>query len=147
MSPLLAALALAFAPAAWRVEVTSHGGLGGRGAGAVKVASTGEAEVVLPEGQRCRVALSPAELGRVARAVARARPARWRPRYFLPDNPTGCCDQTSTTLALVRGGRGGPRGVTGWYDESRQLAAPDALALHDAAMDVVAAHQGCAGAR
>ena len=144
MTPLLAALVLAAAPPAWRVEVATLGGVSGGGAGAVRIASTGEAEVVAPSGQRCRVQLAPAELARLARAVRRAHPARWRPRYYLPDNPTGCCDQMATTLALLRGPASKPRSVTGWYDESRQLVPADALALHEAAMDLAAAHQGCA---
>jgi hypothetical protein len=138
---MLVALALLAGPAPWRVEVATHGGVSGRGAGAVKITSTGDAEVVAPSGQRCRVRLASAELARVANAVRHVEPARWRPRYYLPDNPTGCCDQTATTLALLRGRR--PE-VTGWYDESRQLVAADALALHDAAMDAAAAHPGCA---
>ncbi|GEJ56904.1 hypothetical protein [Anaeromyxobacter diazotrophicus] len=143
MTSLLAALALAAAPPAWRVEVATLGGLSGRGAGAVKISSAGEVEVVAPSGQRCRSQLAPAELARLARAVRRARPARWRPRYYLPDNPTGCCDQTATTLALLHGPRAAPRAVTGWYDESRQLVPADALALHDAALDVAASQPGC----
>lgn len=147
MSPLLLALSLALSPPAWKVEVATQGGLSGRGAGAVQVSSSGEAELVTPAGQRCRVRLAAAELSRLAAAVKRAHPGRWRPRYYLPDNPTGCCDQMVTTLALVRGaGHGEQRTVTGWYDESRQLVAADALAVHDAAMDA-AAHQGCGGGR
>ncbi|HEX8909220.1 MAG TPA: hypothetical protein VF805_08440 [Anaeromyxobacteraceae bacterium] len=146
MKALLAAMTLLASTPSWRVEVATRGGVTGRGAGAVKIASTGEAEVVAPSGQRCRVRLKPGELARVGAAVRRARPARWRSRYYLPDNPTGCCDQTATTLALVQGPRSEQRSVTGWYDESRQLAAADALALHDAAMDAGAAH-ACSGAR
>ncbi|HVI73742.1 MAG TPA: hypothetical protein VM683_02045 [Anaeromyxobacteraceae bacterium] len=143
MKTLAAALALLAAAPAWRVEVASHGGASGRGAGAVKISSSGDAEVVTPSGQRCRVRLARSELERLERAVRSAQPGRWRPRYFLPDNPTGCCDQTATTLALLRGPRAELRSVTGWFDESRQLVPADALALHDAAMDAAAAHQGC----
>ncbi len=133
------------ASASWRVEVATHGGLSGRGIGAVKVRSGGDVEVVTPGGKRCEVKLARADVARVARAVEQSRPERWRPRYFLPDNPTGCCDQVSTTLAVVRIHRGAERqSVTGWYDESRQLVAADALAVHDAAMDA-ATRQGCGG--
>jgi hypothetical protein len=136
------------APAAWRVEVATHGGLGGRGAGAVKVRSSGDLEVVAPGGQRCTTRVEAADLARVAAALARARPQRWRARYYQPDNPTGCCDQVATTLAVARGaGAGERRWVTGWYDESRQLVPGDALALQDAAMDLAQLHQGCAGGR
>lgn len=146
---LLVAVALATAPTAgaaapWRVEVATHGGLSGRGAGAVKVRSNGDLEVVTPEGKRCEVRLERAALAKVEQSVQRARPERWRPRYFLPDNPTGCCDQVSTTLAVIRGQQGAEKqSVTGWYDESRQLAARDALGLYEAAMDLALAHQGC----
>lgn len=140
MKTMLIALALLARPPSWRVEVATHGGVSGRGAGAIKIASTGDAEVIAPSGQHCRVRLGAAELARVANAVRRVQPTRWHPRYYLPDNPTGCCDQMATTLALLRGRR--PE-VTGWYDESRQLVAADALALHDAAMDAAAAHPGC----
>ncbi|HET9595626.1 MAG TPA: hypothetical protein VFP65_08600 [Anaeromyxobacteraceae bacterium] len=148
-----ALLALLLAPpgptdAVWRVEVATHGGLGGRGAGAVKVRSSGDIEVVAPGGQRCAMRVPAEDLARVAAALARARPQRWRPRYFQPDNPTGCCDQVATTLAVGRGaGAGERRWVTGWFDESRQLVPADALALQDAAMDLAQLHQGCAGGR
>lgn len=136
------------AAAPWRVEVTTHGGLTGRGAGALKLRSTGELEVVLPGGRRCRLRAPAAALDRVGQAVHRARPSHWRPRYFVPDNPTGCCDQVATTMALVRGPGGAEqRSVTGWFDESRQLVPPDALAVHDAAMELVQASAGCAEVR
>jgi hypothetical protein len=135
-------------PAAWRVEVATHGGLGGRGGGAVKVRSTGDLEVVAPGGQRCSLRVPEADLARISAALSRARPQRWSARYYQPDNPTGCCDQVATTLAVVRGaGAGERRWVTGWYDESRQLVPADALALQDAAMDLAQLHQGCAGGR
>jgi hypothetical protein len=129
----------------WRVEVTTHGGLSARGAGAVKIRSSGEVEVVTLAGQRCDLRVEPKALAKVEQALQGARPTRWRSRYFMPDNPTGCCDQVSTTLALVRGaGPGEKRFITGWYDESRQLVARDAVALQEAAMDVALQHQGCA---
>lgn len=130
--------------AAWRVEVATHGGLSGRGAGGVKIRSGGEVEVITSAGKRCQVKLERAALGRVGRAIERSRPERWRPRYFLPDNPTGCCDQVATTLAVVRlHGSVEKQLVTGWFDESRQLVPRDAMRVYEAAMDVALAHQGC----
>ncbi|HEX9290256.1 MAG TPA: hypothetical protein VF904_12095 [Anaeromyxobacteraceae bacterium] len=134
--------------APWRVEVTTYGGLSGRGAGAVKVRSGGEIEVVTLSGQRCERRLETTALAKLEEALRRARPARWRSRYFMPDNPTGCCDQVSTTLALIRGtGPAEKRFVTGWFDESRRLVPHDALALQEAAMDLALQDQGCAGKR
>lgn len=130
----------------WQVEVTTHGGLSGRGAGAVQVRSSGEAELVTTGGQRCRVRLERQELRRLEEAVRRAAPSRWHPRYYLPDNPTGCCDQVATTMALSRlesGGRGERHAVTGWYDESRSRAPRDALALHDAALEILLGRPAC----
>src|SRR3990172_2729776 len=128
----------------WRIEVATHGGLAGRGAGAAKIRWGGDLEVVAPAGTRCEVRLERAALARVESAVRRARPERWRPRYFLPDNPTGCCGQISTPLAIVLRQRGVEKQfVTGWYDESRQLVAPDALRVYEAAMDLALAQQGC----
>lgn len=146
MSPLLLALALAAPPSAWKVEVATQGGLSGRGSGAVQASSSGDAQLVTPGGQRCLVRLSAAELSRLDAAVKRARPARWRARYYLPDNPTGCCDQVATTMALSRlesGGRGERHAVTGWYDESRSRAPRDALALHDAALEILLGRPAC----
>jgi hypothetical protein len=148
--PLLLVIALTQAGpprAPWHVEVTTHGGLSGRGAGAVRIRSGGDAELFAPDGQRCALRLEARELRRLDDAVRRAAPDRWRPRYFLPDNPTGCCDQVATTLALTRGnGRSRRPAVTGWYDESRARVPADAVALHDAALDVLLAHAGCGGA-
>jgi hypothetical protein len=128
----------------WRVEVATHGGLSGLGAGAARIRSNGDLEVITPAGKRCEVRLERAALAKVRRAVNRARPKRWRPRYFLSDNPTGCCDQVSTTLALISRRQGAEEQyVTGWYDESRHLVARDALGLYEAAMDVALAHQEC----
>ncbi len=149
LAMLVAATALAFAPAfaaahPWRVEVATPGGLSGRGAGGVKIRSSGDVEVVTPSGKRCGVKLERAAVAKVERAVERARPERWRPRYFLPDNPTGCCDQVSTTLAVVRSERGVERQtVTGWYDESRQVVPRDAVRVYEAAIDLALAHQRC----
>ncbi len=140
------ALAQAGAPG-WRVDVATHGGLAGRGAGGVSIRSSGEARIVAAEGHACELRLERRELAALDRAVRRARPGRWRSRYYLPDNPTGCCDQVATTLALVRGGRREQRSVTGWYDESRQTVPPDALSLHDLALELAMAHQGCAFTR
>ena len=129
----------------WRVEVATHGGLSGRGTGGVKIRSGGDLEVVTPAGRRCEVKLERAALGKVERALTRAHPERWRPRYFLPDNPTGCCDQVSTTMAVVHGRHGAEKEVvTGWFDESRQLVPRDAVALYEAAVDLALEHQGCA---
>ena len=145
MLATLAATALAFSVThPWRVEVATHGGLSGRGAGGVKIHSSGDVEVFTPSGKRCEVRLERAAVAKVERALERARPERWRPRYFVPDNPTGCCDQVSTTLAVVRAEGGVERQiVTGWYDESRQLVPNDAVRVYEAAIDVALAHQGC----
>lgn len=145
LTMLVAAAALALASAdPWRVEVATHGGLSGRGAGGVKIRSNGEVEVVTPAGKRCAVRLERAAVAKVERAVQRSRPEHWRPRYFLPDNPTGCCDQVATTLALVRTHGGAEKQtVTGWFDESRQLVPRDAVLVYEAAMDLALAHQGC----
>ncbi len=149
LASILAAAALALAAgngssSAWRVEVATNGGLSGRGAGGVKIRSSGEVEVITSAGKRCQVKLERAAVAKVGRAVERSRPGRWRPRYFLPDNPTGCCDQVATTLAVVRLHESAEKQiVTGWFDESRQLVPPDAMRVYEAAMDVALAHQGC----
>ena len=149
MLPYLVAAAVLLAPAVgaaapWRVEVATRGGLSGLGAGAVKIRSSGDVEVVTPGGKRCEVRLERAGLAKVERAVQRARPERWRPRYFLPDNPTGCCDQVSTTLAIARVHEGVEKqSVTGWYDESRHLVPRDAVGVYEVAMELALAHQGC----
>ena len=129
--------------APWRVDVTTHGGLSGRGSGGVKIRSSGDVEVVTATGQRCDIRLGRAALAKVEQALRRARPERWRPRYFMRDNPTGCCDQVSTTLAIVQG-EAEKQSVTGWYDESRQLVPRDARAVHEAAMGLALVDQGCA---
>ncbi len=81
----------------------------------------------------CSVVLNAAELEPIAAAVAQAQPARWRARYFPPENPQGA-DELQMVLSLDRGNAGGPADaqVTRWMIATYRDAPADAVALWNA---------------
>ncbi|BDG10415.1 hypothetical protein [Anaeromyxobacter paludicola] len=138
----LALAALAAAPA-WQVTYAESGGLAGPLSDAtVTVTSAGEVTLARLAGTCAGLKADPARLAALARAVRRARPGRWAPRYVQPGNPRGCCDLVSTRLALAR--EGSVARETGWFDDARGLAPADARAVADAARALLRAHRRCA---
>ena len=131
---------------AWRLKLTSSGGISGRGGGEVTITSRGEVVAGRPAlggqlGPSCEGKLRPAQLRALGQAVLSARPAAWRPRYVDPQNPDGCCDQFNYQLELeLSGPAGAPPQTytTGWHDESRKLLPKELGQMVRAAMS---AHQ------
>jgi len=131
---------------AWRLKLTSSGGISGRGGGEVIITSRGEVVAGRPPvanqvGPSCKGRLRPSRLRAISRAVLSARPATWRARYVDPQNPDGCCDQFSYQLELeMNSSADAPPQTytTGWHEESRRLLPKELREILSAAMT---AHQ------
>lgn len=131
---------------AWRLKLTSSGGISGRGGGEVTINSRGEVVSVRPPaggrvGPSCAGKLRPSQLRALGRAVLSAKPAAWRTRYVDPQNPDGCCDQFSFQLELeLNRSAGAPPQTytTGWHEGSRELLPQELREMLRAATD---AHQ------
>lgn len=85
----------------WRIEVTSSGGLAGRGAGSYAVASDGNVKATLFNGSACTFRVTAEELDRFAGLLAGSRRGEWRESY-VPENP--CCDRFEYTLTVEEAG-------------------------------------------
>ena len=109
------------AAAPWRIEVTSSGGITGRGAGNYSIASDGKITLRSMTGKNCTFQATPAELARFEQLVANARPNAWSASY-KPEN--SCCDRFEYELTLDRAGA---QRKTDWVDDPapmpRDLAA------------------------
>lgn len=108
----------------WRMEVTSSGGLAGRGAGTYAVASDGVVHAKLFNGNACTFQLTSAELTRAKELLASSRRGGWKSSY-VPEN--SCCDRFSYTLTVDEAGA-----VTtaNWIDDPLPMP-PDLAALTD----------------
>jgi hypothetical protein len=96
--------------APWRIEVTSQGGIHGRGAGTFVLDSTGAYSVTDIHGKRCSFKPSAARKRELAAAVANAKPRAWKASY-VPDNT--CCDRIEWTLTLDDDGT---KSTTRWME-------------------------------
>ncbi|HEX8173257.1 MAG TPA: hypothetical protein VF824_22170 [Thermoanaerobaculia bacterium] len=102
----------------WRIELTSSGGLAGRGAGSISVDSDGAVTVTRFDGRVCTATESPA---RFQTLLEQTRPASWRASY-VPEQ--SCCDRIDWMLTVTEPHA---RHVTHWLDappeSPRDLAA------------------------
>jgi hypothetical protein len=101
---------------AWRIEITTSGGLTGLGAGRLAIAADG---TLLPRPD-CGVRLTAEDLKAVGELVRKAKPREWKPSYIRSTNPYGCCDMIKMTLTLTRGGS---RWTSTWFDDHLPLPA------------------------
>ncbi|HVE71500.1 MAG TPA: hypothetical protein VNI54_09050 [Thermoanaerobaculia bacterium] len=85
----------------WRIEVSTTGGLTGRGIGGFAVDSDRKVEVRRMNGEVCRYTMTGEELAHIERLLAEARPERWRESY-LPENT--CCDRIISTFTVDEAG-------------------------------------------
>lgn len=108
--------------APWRVELTSSGGLAGRGAGSYAITSEGEVSVTTMHGKSCTAKAAAEDLQRFEKLLAEAKPDTWQERY-MPENP--CCDRFQYTMTVDRAGA--RRSVT-WVDDPPPMPA-DVTAL------------------
>jgi hypothetical protein len=100
----------------WKIELTSSGGITGRGAGSATITSEGKITT-----DRCGKEASDDDLRRIERLLADARPERWRDSY-VPEN--SCCDRIEYALTIDEAGK---VRTTRWLDgppeEPRDLRA------------------------
>jgi len=99
----------------WRIEITTEGGISGRGLGNA---------VITPE------SVAHCDHAALDRALREAKPKSWKREYREPANPHGNADQVLTTMTLTAGGESH---TTSWYTGARELVPRDAIALFDAA--------------
>ncbi|HVG23742.1 MAG TPA: hypothetical protein VND45_06275 [Thermoanaerobaculia bacterium] len=94
----------------WKVELTSSGGITGRGSGSAAVDSEGKIVT-----DRCSYEASPEELQRIETLLAQAHPERWRESYVPEKN---CCDRVEYALTVDEAGK---VKTTRWIDGPEEL--------------------------
>ena len=111
LAPLILMACAAAAPdKPWSIEVSTSGGLTGRGIGSWKIASDGTVTVRQMNGAECSFETTDEELRTISRLLAAAKPGRWRESY-VPENT--CCDRIEYSLELDEAGR---ISTTRWLD-------------------------------
>jgi hypothetical protein len=85
----------------WRIEVTTSGGLAGRGIGTFAIDSDGKIAIRRMNGEPCSYDASKEELARIERLLGDATPDRWRESY-LPENT--CCDRIEYAMTIDEAG-------------------------------------------
>jgi hypothetical protein len=106
----------------WRVEVTTTGGIAGRGTGDYAIDSDGNVTARLIDGRSCTFKTSPNNIEAI---LTKARPSEWKESY-LPENP--CCDRFEYTLTYDEAG---VKKTTKWIDDPLPRPA-DLVALANA---------------
>jgi hypothetical protein len=111
----------------WQFEVTSSGGIAGRGAGNYSISSDGTVVVTTMTRTTCRYTATGEDLSRFRTLLANARPQTWKESY-IPEN--ACCDRFEYQLTVTEAGQT-PRTVK-WIDDPEPM--PKDLAAITAAM-------------
>lgn len=132
--PVIAAMILMLSCAAsgtapvepWSVQVTSSGGIVGRGAGTYSIDSAGEVAVTTILGRSCTFRATDEEMRRFREILANARPESWSDSY-IPKDP--CCDRFEYELTLDEAGT---KRTVKWIDDP--LPMPEDLAALTNAM-------------
>lgn len=99
----------------WKIEVTSSGGIAGRGAGSYAITSDGEVSVTTMLRKSCTFHATDAEMRRFAELLTNARPDTWDASY-VPKDP--CCDRFEYELTLDEGG---VKHTVKWIDDPRPM--------------------------
>ena len=99
----------------WRIEITTDGGITGRGLGNATIT---------------RESIAQCDHAAFDRALRAAKPSAWKRGYRQSSNPRGYADQILTTMTLTIGEKSH---TTSWYTGARDLVPPDAIALFEAA--------------
>lgn len=88
----------------WKIELTSTGGITGRGAGSLVVRYDGS--IVVNGNNRCSYQLTAGDLQALSDAIRNAQPDSWRECYSFANANTHCCDLIQWTVTLTaRDGR------------------------------------------
>ena len=85
----------------WSIEVSTSGGLTGRGIGSYLVDSDGHVRVKQMSGQECSFELTAGELTDLETLLAKATPRKWRDSYVGENT---CCDRIIYSLTLDEAG-------------------------------------------
>ena len=133
LSPIFLSLTMALACTAarsgperpWRIEVTTSGGLAGRGMGTFAIDSDGKIAIRRMNGEPCSYDATKEQLARIETLLGNADPARWRESY-LPENT--CCDRIEYAMTVDEGGE---IASTRWIDDPAPMP-QDLTALADA---------------
>ena len=85
----------------WSIDVTSSGGLAGKGAGSYAIDSAGKISVTTMTGKSCTFQATDEERSRFRELLTNARPDTWSASY-IPEDP--CCDRFEYELTLDEAG-------------------------------------------
>lgn len=99
----------------WRLDLSSSGGIHGRGAGTFALHSDGAVAVTTMAGQKCEARADAATMRRFAEALAQAKPDRWAASY-KPENC--CCDRYEWVLTFEQAGK---KWETNWVEEPKPM--------------------------
>ena len=110
----------------WSVEVTSTGGIAGRGAGSFAIDSAGKVSVTTMTRKSCTFQATDDEISRFRELLANAGPDTWSESY-LPKDP--CCDRFEYELTLDLAGT---KKTVKWIDDPAPM--PKDLAALTSAM-------------
>lgn len=109
----------------WRIDVTTSGGLAGRGNGSFAIDSAGQVTVTTMAGRSCTYQATDAERARFTELLTNARPDSWA-EHYKPEND--CCDRFQYDLTLDEAGK---QTKTMWIDDPAPMP-NDLAALVDA---------------
>jgi hypothetical protein len=85
----------------WRIELTTAGGIAGKGTGALTASSTQDLTLTSMTGKRCEFTLTDTETGTISTILEDAAPSAWSQSY-VPEDP--CCDRIEYEMTISIGG-------------------------------------------
>ncbi len=85
--------------APWRVEVTTSGGIAGRGIGSAAIDSQGNVSVTTMARKTCANHATAEEFANIETLLGMSKPAKWG--SYVPEN--ACCDRIEYTLTFEEG--------------------------------------------
>lgn len=114
----------------WRIEVTTSGGITGRGNGSWAISSDGKVAITSFGGKSCSFEATAEERARFEKLLGDAQPDTWKESYAPDDR---CCDRIEYVMTVDEGG---VQRKTSWIDDPAPM--PRDLAALVAAMSGVA---------
>ncbi|HEV7764686.1 MAG TPA: hypothetical protein VGQ76_06785 [Thermoanaerobaculia bacterium] len=86
----------------WRIEVTSSGGIAGRGAGTFAIGSDGQISVRSMMGKSCTFEATAEDMQRFRELLTNARTETWSESYVPKDS---CCDRFEYEMTIDEAGK------------------------------------------
>jgi hypothetical protein len=113
----------------WRLDLSSTGGIGGKGDGQVVMTSDGKV-VSSRSGGTCEVTLSSDELRAIQQAVGAVAPGNWETDY-QPAKTEVCCDRVTWRLEVTLETSDGTKRTAHaeWHEAAMNQLPPDLRAL------------------